>query len=357
LYYTNRGVAYGKNEEHDKAIEDFTKAIELDPKNALYYGNKAIVLRNRVKNEINNKTDGKWIKEANEYYKQWIAERMIDYSTSMNIYLLRDLLLQQNNKKSITEIEGVTKKYIEAIVKCEHDKNKENSKKLLKDENDRIILYQYSPYNKNAIYRIKNQQIYFSDPSTFNDPFDPLIRVLDKEHSEGLMKLLKFRVSCLSLVMDNILLWSHYADKHQGICIAYDITELIKNKKIIFRKIDYIKSFPKPQNGLIFSPLENKNIKSDDSTTITETFMKKEKSWGYEEEYRLILQSDKEEDYLQKADIKAVYLGRNMSTVDEEFIKTMIGEMNTKKEIKDNIEVYKMQISDDDIFKLEIPEN
>ena len=40
--YTNRGVAYGKKGEVDRAIADFDKAIALDPKLAFAYFNRGV---------------------------------------------------------------------------------------------------------------------------------------------------------------------------------------------------------------------------------------------------------------------------------------------------------------------------
>jgi len=41
--YNNRGIAYTLKKQYDLAIADFTKAIELDPKNGKAYHNRAIV--------------------------------------------------------------------------------------------------------------------------------------------------------------------------------------------------------------------------------------------------------------------------------------------------------------------------
>jgi len=40
--YYNRGIAYGKKDQHDRAIADFTKAIEIDPKYAAAYNNRGM---------------------------------------------------------------------------------------------------------------------------------------------------------------------------------------------------------------------------------------------------------------------------------------------------------------------------
>ena len=37
------------------------------------------------------------------------------------------------------------------------------------------------------------------------------------------------RVVCLSETYDSMLMWSHYADEHRGLCIGYNLHDLIKN--------------------------------------------------------------------------------------------------------------------------------
>ena len=43
VFYNNRGWAYRDQGELDKAIADFTKAIELDPTYAVAYNNRGFV--------------------------------------------------------------------------------------------------------------------------------------------------------------------------------------------------------------------------------------------------------------------------------------------------------------------------
>ncbi len=43
--YLNRGNAYSKKGQYDHAISDFTKAIEINPRYALAYNNRGIVMR------------------------------------------------------------------------------------------------------------------------------------------------------------------------------------------------------------------------------------------------------------------------------------------------------------------------
>ena len=47
VFYNNRGIDYGEKGEHDLAVEDFTKAIELKPDYALAYNNRGAVYRSK----------------------------------------------------------------------------------------------------------------------------------------------------------------------------------------------------------------------------------------------------------------------------------------------------------------------
>ena len=39
VFYNNRGIDYGEKGEHDLAVENFTKAIQLKPDYAFAYNN------------------------------------------------------------------------------------------------------------------------------------------------------------------------------------------------------------------------------------------------------------------------------------------------------------------------------
>ena len=59
--YANRGVAYGILGQYDKAISDFNKAIEINPTYAEVYFNKALVFEKTGR-----------VREAVEVYKEFI---------------------------------------------------------------------------------------------------------------------------------------------------------------------------------------------------------------------------------------------------------------------------------------------
>lgn len=84
------------------------------------------------------------------------------------------------------------------------------------------------------------------------------------------------KTCCFSETLDNILMWSHYADKHKGIAIAFK-TSTLYWKEELFRKIKY-------SDTRVRIPLEE----GDSSTFINELITTKAKCWEYEKEWRII---------------------------------------------------------------------
>jgi len=131
-------------------------------------------------------------------------------------------------------------------------------------------LYKFQTFNKYSIQNLKRGQIWFSKPEKLNDPFDCAIPFIldwtDKDFETFYLQLQgkdnfatptksfyvtdgkpnqKFQditrktheyymrlkiinqisgmgISCFTENLDNILMWSHYADSHKAFCIEFD---------------------------------------------------------------------------------------------------------------------------------------
>lgn len=109
---------------------------------------------------------------------------------------------------------------------------------------------------------IKKQQLYFSSPLNFNDPFE--CPKNDNNRFKGILCLSK------SEPEKNTLMWSHYTDKHKGLCFEFAKIELFydnnREEKIECepQKVEYDKARPIP-------------------------LLTKDLPWFYENEYRIIL--------------------------------------------------------------------
>ena len=159
-----------------------------------------------------------------------------------------------------------------------------------------------------------------------NDPFEFLgVNLEDRDFREAL-KATKETISesngllCFSKNWQNPVLWGHYADKHKGICLGFDMYE---HPTIL----EYVKTrFKKP---LVI----NEN----------EVFMKKLLftkfiHWAYEEEYRTYVSLEDEIDGLFYVDfsdsfvLKQVIVGAQ-SQLTRSQISEALGDLSEKVEV------------------------
>lgn len=134
-----------------------------------------------------------------------------------------------------------------------------------------------------ALDDIAKQRIKISEIDQTNDPFElwcvsqptrslrEALRAYKKEMNE------KFGLICFSENWVNPLLWSHYADKHRGICLGFEVD------KRILRKITYVK-----ERSELRLPLTKE--------TADQLLWTKYWDWKYEEERRSWLKLDERDD-------------------------------------------------------------
>jgi hypothetical protein len=162
-------------------------------------------------------------------------------------------------------------------------------------------LYKYcSISTENQLHRfieILKGRIYFSSPSKFNDPFElsakvnistsPLLYGLTAREKEEVQRIFRLRapeavseewrekigILCLSEDPKNILMWSHYANNHSGICIGFN-TEITPFNTAA--AITYSDERPKAE------------FNSNPNRLIERVLLTKSKHWQYEKEWRAI---------------------------------------------------------------------
>jgi len=138
------------------------------------------------------------------------------------------------------------------------------------------VIYKYINIDIGKI-ALEASTIGFSNPLKFNDPYDcttelidttdipeeyrkstteqnlqnlgdadknKLLEIMNTTPDELLAQTLStaiakersnWGVSCFSMNFNNILMWSHYTDKHLGICIGFNLKELTFNLSEIFK--------------------------------------------------------------------------------------------------------------------------
>jgi hypothetical protein len=171
--------------------------------------------------------------------------------------------------------------------------------------------------------------MYFPRPADFNDPFDCKVRLLFKasrlkrerysrdlvreraphlpkhqqkemaKHGVSLrswqnahdrfLKHLGERVGVLSFSEkpDNILMWSHYAEKHTGLCVEFRRVGYLASNAL---KVQYSHDYPELDFFEITDALERDKTKRPEleRKVVDRVYLTKSKDWEYESEWRII---------------------------------------------------------------------
>ncbi|WP_052767513.1 DUF2971 domain-containing protein [Brachyspira hyodysenteriae] len=218
-------------------------------------------------------------------------------------------------------------------------------------------LYNYTRVNKNILRSILNNTLWCSNTKEFNDPVDPYIRNDKNESSNQFYNYLleRIKVACLTTHNDNTLMWSHYADKHKGICIEYDISQLQNNNNnFILKKIDY-------NSSMLLFDLKNEILLDNDKSvkSIIDLFTVKSKEWEYEDEYRILFYDEENKNpngTLINLPIKSICFGVQTSKEDKELVYNIVKSINEKRLNYNNdiIKLYQAELDDNELFKINI---
>lgn len=106
-----------------------------------------------------------------------------------------------------------------------------------------------------------------NDPKFVHDRIDEISKKLPAQIAEV------YRVYCLSMVPNHELMWAHYANRHQGICLEFTSRSLRFSEA---RKVIYRKFYPKY------------DVMGGDEEECLAALLTKSKAWRHEKEYRLI---------------------------------------------------------------------
>lgn len=242
-------------------------------------------------------------------------------------------------------------------------------------EVDPNIFFKYTSIDKYTIPNLENQELYFSHPSEFNDPFDSkynliykgerddwvhflrkngkgnpieINHTIENQIKKGVLKNKKgnilfnhqkkglrifndnmqsindeesLRACCFSKDKDNILMWSHYANEHKGICLCFKSKQIDKGNFLVLDSdqhplfpVKYDVNLPKQVNML-----SNYNPKD-----LMDFVCTKYCDWKYEKEYRLILFfknfDGKFTKNFRKQDLEGIIFGLNTPIEDIENI-------------------------------------
>ncbi len=242
-------------------------------------------------------------------------------------------------------------------------------KKIIdKDITRSKFIYKYMPINEFTLKALINNELFFGIPKEFNDPLDCKFSLrldppptfesaksfyakenLSEEIIAKKMEVFKydktqiqndiednyiehlrkgFCISCFSEKYDSILMWSHYADKHKGICVKFDWRV----------HSEYFKGYKVKYSSKLPELTYNGNGKMD----VANVVLTKLNHWKYEKEIRSIVRL---EEGIQSAafnpkSLKGIIFGERISEIDKKTIKNIIKGNNQYL----NVEYFKAQI-------------
>ncbi len=173
----------------------------------------------------------------------------------------------------------------------------------------------------------------FSKPASFNDPFEIahkfMSSVSDETYEQNREFLQNAEISCFSRTSIEPLMWSHYAEKHQGVCYIFDELELVTfGLCSSFNDVTYSNHFP--------------SIYDSFQRELNKVIYTKSLNWAYEKEYRIILKPGQEKKF-KKSSLRGIILGYRASIDYEKHILDIVKEANKNR--KDKIKVYYANLS------------
>lgn len=194
-----------------------------------------------------------------------------------------------------------------------------------------IVFYKYKDVTGNGIDHfedmLRNNRLWFSSPLAFNDPFDcrcvfdientrdeivlrkaaflakrkgvPLSDVMveaehEIPHEPSELKTWQIQqveghsrraantgILCLTPICDNLLMWTHYAKEHRGVCIMFRVRNVNEESQLDFiakaQRVEYVDH----------CPLIN-FVRDETSDILKKAFFTKSAPYRYEAEWRMV---------------------------------------------------------------------
>jgi len=119
-------------------------------------------------------------------------------------------------------------------------------------------------------------------------------------------------------VLQNILMWSHYADGHKGICIEFHYSNKV-----------HLDFFARALAVKYRKKVPTINLYTEDTLSIGKKLLSKSIDWKYEQEYRIIEYNRNHNQYYEfdPTLISKIYLGLRISDENTKKVKSFISEI------------------------------
>lgn len=180
-------------------------------------------------------------------------------------------------------------------------------------------VYKYFPLNEEKritrlLKMIEDSKVWFSVYNQLNDPMEGIYYTF--EFSKKVLEAFKTEkqkqlIGCFGRSPKSTTLWRYYAAGYNGCCVEFDVADKIGN---LYKKsnVEYVNwdMFEKP-----IDPNED---------ALFSILFRKLKAWNTENEYRIVVKKEGNDNYVKIGNTTAVYLGSGVkkSTVSKIKITT-----------------------------------
>jgi len=149
-----------------------------------------------------------------------------------------------------------------------------------------MMLYHYLEARW-ALDDIRRRRLKASEIDQVNDPYE--WRVVYSDHEASQLALEKtqrewieqYGVLCFSRRWDDILMWSHYGDRHKGICLGFDVDAKYTGD------VDYRDELLRVGNILYGDEETRRKNRQEYERIVATSYQRKYTGWTYEEEVRM----------------------------------------------------------------------
>jgi len=131
-----------------------------------------------------------------------------------------------------------------------------------------------------ALDDIRKRRLKISAIDDTNDPYEFACVRSDDERSQRVLDTFArgwaddYRVHCFSWSWSNVLMWSHYAERHKGICLGFDVPEGCAKNVEYVGEVKHI--------GVLRTAVADEN-----DEILKHLIWTKYEGWSYEQEVRL----------------------------------------------------------------------
>lgn len=208
------------------------------------------------------------------------------------------------SKSNIDTTESVVNEIRQYIIKVASTTQNTHYTEIVTALTDYLMRREFD-YSKKAISDTVREMYHNFGNVAFS--FEDFCDVIDSGYeSEDGLKKLKVKVSCFSEINNSVLMWSYYANSHNGICVEYDLSKLDMYNDLNQRIVDNLAK-------VHYSPIRADSLFDlSNDNNIFNFVVSKSDAWSHENEWRIIC--DTEEEFLPFDCVSCVYLGVNFDT-------------------------------------------